>query len=278
MLFIGFVLMLAIRLSRRWMIFLPSIIFAVCMCVGVLTYNHSREGFVRSQYYFGDGMVLSSNEGVYICDMSDGTYKHLYEGILIAKENCFTEIDGIILTHYHSDHLSALKRITQSVIVRAVYLPMPQNDDEYLRMSAIVDNLARSKIPAYLVNSDEAIDILSGKLVLSARSYNANYVHPSVALTYSNGDRRITLIGKPYFNSYLKSSGAFLQYISDSDYLIFGSDGRDIKENFEIFEGLKEGCEVSFAEVETFLLSDYEWYLDNMKIYFDVHYKKYDLK
>ena len=278
LLFIGFVFMLAIHLSRRWMIFLPSILFTVCMCVSVLTYNYSREGFVRSEYYFGDGIVLSSNEGVYICDMSDGTYKHLYEGILIAKENCFTEIDGIILTHYHSDHLSALKRITQSFIVRAVYLPMPQNDDEYLRMGAIVDNLALSKIPAYLVNSGEKIDILSGELVLSERAYNANYVHPSVALTYSNGGQRITLIGKPYFNSYLENLGAFSQYISDSDYLIFGSDGRAFKENFEIFKELKEECEVSFAEVETFLFSDYRWYLDNMKIYFDVHYKKYDLK
>ena len=278
LLFVGFILMLTIRLSRRWTVFLPSIVFTVCMCFTVLAYNNSRVGFVQSEYYFGDGVVLSSSEGVYICDMSDGTYKHLYEGVVIAKENCFTEIDGIVLTHYHSDHLGSLRRFTSNFIVRAVYLPMPQNEDEYLRMSAIVGDLSRSGIPAYLINSGEPIDILSGELVLSARSYNANYVHPSVALTYSNGEQRITLIDKPYFNSYLETSGAFSQYINDSDYLIFGSDGRDFKEKFEIFEGLKEGCEVSFSDAQTFLLSDYECYIDNMKIYFDVHYKKYDLK
>ena len=233
LLFIAFILMLIIRLGRKWMIFLPSVVFTVCMCVTVLTYNNSRADFVRAEYYFGDGIVLSSNEGVYICDMSDGTYKNFYEGALIAKENCFTEIDGIILTHYHSDHLGALQRFASSFMVRSIYLPMPQNEDEYLRMSAIVRRLSYLGVSVKLFNSNESLDILSGEFILSDRSYSAHYVHPSVALTYANGGQRITLLSKPYFNSYLETSGVFSEYINESDYLIFGSDGRFFKESFE---------------------------------------------
>ena len=278
MLFISFMVMLAVRISRKWFIFVPSIAFVLLMCTSVLAYNGARADFVRAEYYYGDGMVLSSSDGVYICDMSDGSYGDFYEGVLIAKENCFTEIDGVILTHYHSDHIVSLQRFTSSFMVRAVYLPMPQNDSEDLNMRAIVRILSERDVPAYLFNANEPLDILSGELVLSDRSYSAHFVHPSVALTYSNKGQRITLIDKPYFNSYLQISGDFDEYINGSDYLIFGSDGRSFKENFEIFAQLKNNCEVSFADVETFLLSDYQWYLDERTVYFDVHYKKYDLK
>jgi hypothetical protein len=278
MLFILFMVTLAVHLSRKWLIFVPSAVFAILMCISVILYNGSRSDFVRAEYYYGDGMVLSSNEGVYICDMSDGSYSDFYEGAVISKENCFTEINGIVLTHYHSDHIVSLKRFVSNFMVRAVYLPMPQNDKEDLNMRAIVRVLSEKGVPAYIFNANESLDILSGELVLSDRSYSAHYVHPSVALTYANGEQRITLVDKPYFNSYLENSGSFDKYINDSDYLIFGSDGRSFKENFEIFAQLKNDCEVSFSDVETFLLSDYKFYLDERIIYFDVRYKKYDLK
>lgn len=277
-LFISFLAMLALHLSRKWTIFVPSVAFAICMCAVVISYNCSRADFVRAEYYFGDGLVLSSNDGVYICDMSDGSYNDLYQGAALAQENCFTEIDGVVLTHYHSDHIHTLRRFASSFKVRAVYLPIPQNEKEDLNMRAIISNLSRLGVPVYLFNSNEPIDVLSGELVLSDRSYSAHYTHPTVALTFTKGEQRMTLIGKSYFDSYLESSGAFKDYVNNSDYLIFGFDGRATKEKFEIFEELKEGCEISFADTETFLLSDYEWYLDTRKIYFDVHYKKYDLK
>lgn len=277
-LFISFIVLITIHLYRKWLVFLPSIVFAVCMCISISLYNGVRADFVRAEYYYGDGIVISSNEGIYICDMSDGAFGNLYEGSLISKENCFTEIDGIILTHYHSDHIIALQRFAATFKLGAVYLPMPQNDKEELNMRSIVRVMSNAGIKSYIYESNEPLDILGGELVLSDRAYSVDYSHPSVALTFARGENRITLIGNPYFDTYLEKSGAFANYIAQSDYLIFGSDGRAYKDDFEIFDFLKDGCEVSFAESDSFLLSDYKWYLDEFAIYFDVHYKKYDLK
>ena len=277
-LFIAFMVMLAICLGRKWTIFVPSVIFVILMCVSILLYNGSRSDFVRSEYYVGDGIVLSSNEGVYICDMSDGSFGNLYEGVALAKENCFTEIDGIVITHYHSEYVISLKRLARTQKIRAMFLPMPQNDKEDLNMRSIVRILSEEGVDAYIYNANETLGVLSGELVLSDRAYTENYTHPSYVLSYKNGEERMTYIGKPYFNTYLEESRAFAEYINDSDYLIVGSEGREVKGNFEIFIYLKDECETSFADVETFLLSDYEKYMDWMKIYFDVNYKKYDLK
>ena len=277
-LFIAFIVMLAIHLGRKWIIFIPSAFFAVLMCVSILLYNGSRADFVRAEYYFGDGMVLSSNDGAYVLDMSEGSFGDLYEGVALAKENCFTEIDGIVLTHYHSDHISSLKRLVKTFKIHSVYLPMPQNEKEDLNMRSIVRVLLEEGVDAYIYNSNEELNILSGKLVLSNRAYTGNYAHPSYVLSYRNGEGRITYIGKPYFNTYLEESRAFAEYINESDYLIVGSDGRKITEKFEIFTYLYDDCETSFADTESFLYSDYEGYMNWMKIFLNVSYKKYELK
>ncbi|MBR2381625.1 MAG: ComEC/Rec2 family competence protein [Clostridia bacterium] len=277
-LFLAFIVMLAVRLGRKWTIFVPSAIFGALICVSILFYNASRADFVRAEYYYGDGIVLSSSEGIYICDMSDGSFGNLYEGVAIAKENCFTEIDGVILTHYHADHVISLKRFAREFMVRAVFLPMPQNEKENLNMRSIVRVLNEEGVEAYIYSSNEVLNILSGELVLSDRAYTGNYAHPSYVLTYKNGESRISFIGKPYFNTYLEESRAFADYINGSNYLIIGSDGRKINESFELFTYINDECETSFADRESFLLSDYEEYMDWMKIYFDVEYKKYDLK
>ena len=277
-LFIAFVLMLSIRLSRKWLIFVPSVLFAILLCVNITIYDIQREKFVRAEYLSGDTLVLSSSNRVYICDASDGTYGNLYESVATAKENCFTEIDGIILTHYHSKHVVSLERLAKSYKIHSVLLPKPQNSDEDLIMRSIVRVLSKENVEVYVFDNERDLEILSGKLSISSRSYIAGYAHPSIAISFAYGNERITLIEKPYFDTYIEESGAFDEHIANSNYLIFGADGRNPQQNFEIFSNLKKECEVSFADFEFMNKSDFEDYLDTYRIYFGVEYKKYDLK
>ena len=277
-LFIAFILMLAIRFSRKWLIFVPSVIFAILLCVNISVYNVERGYFVRTEYLLGDSLVISSGDGVYICEMSDGSYNNFYESVAVAKENCFTEIDGIIITHYHSEHVISLERLSKNYKIHSVMLPTPQNSGEDILMRSIIRVLEDEGVAICIYDNERDLDILSGKLTISKRAYISGYAHPSVALSYAYSDKRITVIERPYFNTYLEESGAFSEYISNSDYLIFGADGRTSKENFEIFATLKNGCEISFSDFELMNKSDFEEYLSKYVIYFNVEYKKYDLK
>ena len=276
--FIASVVLFGINLKRKWLLAIPSVAFALLLCLNISLYHTSREGFVRAEYCAGDSIVLSSNEGVYICDASDGGYGDIYSAIGLARENRFTEIDGIILSHYHSNHLKSIKRIFDSFKIHSLYLPKPQNEGEGLMMSAIIRELESCGADIYIFDAGEPLNILSGELLISERSFTAGYEHPSVAESYKYGDSRLTLIGKPYFDTYLEQSRAFEEYISQSDYVVFGTDGRKYPDEFDIFYLLKKGAEVSFSDFYTMYKSDFEHYLDDYKIYFNVQYKKYDLK
>ena len=277
-LFAASIVLFGIKLKRKWLLALPSVVLAVLLVVSTVGYKASREGFVRAEYCTGDTLIISSADGVYLCDASEGRYNDLLSSIAIANENCFTEIDGIILSHYHTDHLRTLKRISECFKLHSLYLPMPQTEREGEVMSAIVRELESEGVEIYIYNAEEPLEILSGELVVSNRAFTAGYVHPSVALSFSYGESRLSLIGRPYFGTYLEQSGAFEEYITESDYLIFGSDGRDFPEKISFFHLVKNGAEVSFPDFATMQKFDFEPYLDDCKIYFNVQYKKYDLK
>lgn len=278
LLFIASVTLFAIRVRHKWIIALPSIAFVVMLCISIFSYGAYRSDFMRVEYVEGDALVLSTANEVYICDATDGKYGNYYNFLQVVKNNCHTEIDGVVLTHYHSYHAVALQRLANNCKLYKVYLPVPQNSGELTHMRTIIRVLEDKDVNVYLYEANEPLNLLGGSLVLGDRAYVAGYAHPSVAVTYSFGEQRVTLLERPYFNTYLEDSGAFEEYINDSDYLVFGSDGRSPKESFELYENLNDNCEISFSDFDLFALSDYEKYLSEKTIYFDVKYKKYDLK
>lgn len=271
-------ILLSLRLARRWLIALPSVIFAILFCISAVSYNASRSDKVSVEFLRDDVLVISSAEGVYICDASNGYYGSFYDGMNLAKENCFTEIDGVILTHYHNYHSISLERLASNCIIERVLVPMPTTYQESLVMSSIVRVLADKDVEVYIYNTNEELDILSGELTVSDRAYITGRVNPSVCLSFEYGEGRFTLVERPYFDTYLEESGSFDKYIADSDILIFGSDGNIPAEKFEIFGELKSSCETYFTDFEMMDKSDFEEYMDERKIYFSLEYKKFELK
>lgn len=279
LLFIFSAVLLAIKIPKKQLIGLPSVAFICIMCVGIAAFEYGRGDRVRAEFLLGDTLVLSSSEGVYICDASDGRKGALYDGIARAKENCFTEIDGVILTHYHSWQVVSLAAAADSFVLHSVYMPMPQNSTEGLVMRALVRVLSEERdVRVYLYEAGNDLEILSGELTVSDRFYIAGKANPGYAFSYRYGDSRITVVEPRYFDTYFESSGAFADEIEHSNTLIFGSDGNACLEDFEIYGRLLPECEIYFTDFDTFAFSDYEAYLGERKIYFNTVYKKYDLK
>ena len=277
-LFIISIVLFVLNLKRKWIIAVPSVAFVLLLVVNISIFNISREGSIVVEYLQNDIIVVSSNDEVYICDVSNGRYGNLYDGLKLAKEGTFTEIDGVILTHYHSYHAMSINRLADTCILHSVYLPKPISEKETMVMASIFDALKNTSTKLYMYESNTPLDIMGGELIVSNRAYSSDYSHPSVALTYSYGDSRVTLIENPYFDSYLEESGMFDSYISTSDLVIFGSDGRAPENRYEVFDNIKFGAEIVFADRESMLLSDFEFYIDDFDIYVDVLYKKYELK
>ena len=271
------ILFLSLKLVRKWLVAVPVVAFAFLMTINVIGYNTSIKGQVKSEFIYGDALVLTSNEGAYLCDASDGRYLSLSEGYRLARESCYTELDGVILTHYHSRYVVSLQRLVSNTKLNELYLPMPKNSEEGQILSAISNALESENVKIYIYDLDKPIEILSGELIVSSAKLDGS-THSSVAFTYSYGESRITVLERPYFETYLENSGTFDNYISDSDLLIFGSDGKNPENNFEIFPMLKKESEVVFTDYYMLELSDFEKYMANRMISFEVKYKKYILK
>lgn len=273
-----FALLLVVNLKRKWLIFSPVAIFSLIFVVNIAIYNASVSNMVQAELYRGDEIVLSSSEGVYICDVSNGSYGDLYNGVKLARRRGHTEIDGVVISHYDSDFAVSLKRMANTFKLRSLYLPKPQNQSESDRLHSIYIALENTGVKIYVFDANEPLHLLDGELILSDRAYVSGRVNPSLALTYSYGDSRITLLKPPYFDSYLDESGAFDEYILESDYLIFGSDGNMPDGDYDIFYRLEKGTEVVFMDDSMLLKSDFEPYLLDFDIYINTKYKKYDLK
>lgn len=279
LLFISTLVLLGIKLTeRKYLIALPTAVFAVLTCALILIHQVSMGDKVVAQYLAGDSLVLSSAEGVYVCESSDGRAGALYDAVAISKENCFTEIDGIILTNYRARHPVSVESVTKRYKVRSIYLPMPQNADEDLIMRSIVRMHEGTGTEIYLYEANEPLSILGGEFIASARAYEVNRAQASLAFTFGYGEGRVTVIEGPYFGSYLDEKGDFDAHIKDSDAVIFGSVGYTPRTEFELYADTKYGAEICFPSFEFFELSDYTGYLDSRRIFFDVGYKKYVLK
>ncbi len=277
-LFIGSLMFFGFKLRRKWLFALPPVMFTVLFSVGLICYNVESSDYVAAEFIAYDELVISSGGEVYICDMSDGSLGALHSGISLARENCFTEIDGIILTHYHSDHSLTLQKLSNRYKIRSVLLPKPVNGNEEIIMRTIIRFLEENGVEVYIYLSNDILDIGRGRLVVSDRAFKSGRVDPSVAISYSCYESRVTLIKRPYFGTYLDESESFDAYISASDCLILGSEGKLPETDFEIFSMLKEDCEVYFADFDMMEMSDFESYMDEHLIFFDVGYKKYVFK
>ena len=275
--FVASLILFGIKLKRKIFVALPSAIFVVLLMISIVFHNAVRDDFVCAEFAEGDSLILSSADGVYICDASEGRYGALFDAFTLAKKNCFTEIDGVVLTHYHSYHSSSLVRIANNYKLHSVYLPHPQNETEAIRFEEIYNALSKKGVAIYLFDATESLGLLGGELVVSPGAYG-EHSHPSVALSYSYGDSRISLVERPFFGSHLEDVDGISSLISQSDVVIFGSDGRAPDKEFELFYRLKLGAEVVFAEKADLLLSDIEAYLSDFTVYTDAEYKKYDLK
>lgn len=69
-------------------------------------------------------LLLTHGSTAVLCDISDGSYS-AYSLLLadgISKQH--TELDAVVLTHYHNKHISSMEKLFAATKVRTLYLPL----------------------------------------------------------------------------------------------------------------------------------------------------------
>ncbi len=130
---ISMVVLLLIPLHRKWLIAMPSVLAGLAFLIGL--------GWYLSVYrtpeltYYNDAMqnewfIAEEQNEISICDISCGGWQG-YSAIQTAmEESVCTELNTLLLTHYHKGHAVMLDIVSQNWIIRRVVLPAPHDERE----------------------------------------------------------------------------------------------------------------------------------------------------
>ena len=236
----------------------------------------------------GEVLCLTQNEQTILCDATDGSYtayRSLFEeGLPLGT----TEIEALVLTHYHKRHISTVRKILENYRVRTIYLPRTfdlveeekaEQDRGVAGSIAALARECRTQIRYYLPS--EGAQITPG-LSLDRLYYAMikRSTHPTVSVCWSYGaaaeqspNRSMIWLGASAWESGLWSE--ILDEMYSSPVWILGGHGPIIKRDYEIAD--EENADfpeliVCAGEAALEALSPEEHGLEDVECFFEGNY------
>lgn len=171
-----------------------------------------------------DGLLLVQNGSAVICDISNGSATQLRKDYQLLQEHCATEVEVLMLTHYHTRQITAFSRFTDSVMLRTLWLPRPQTAAETEIMTELLSVAARKGVAVTVYDYDVPLTVFNvGTLTLSVPLYESRSVEAALDLRISYAQTSLTYQSDAY-SEYVRNAGTESRRIAD-DYLILGGHG-----------------------------------------------------
>lgn len=266
--FVGFIViallvstavLLIVKLRHKWLIAAPVTlsVIAFCVCLAV-TFSAGKNSVTAEYLAYNERemLVLTQNGETVICDISDGNYSNLYNAYKNARENGATEIDVLLLTHYHSKHAVSVERICKSQKVRNIWLPEPENEDQYYIMKSIAETADKNGVDLVIYKEDEDLTVFyDGKLKIYQHEILKRSAQPALSFEITFGNDKFIYVGSsvPETSLFERVNKA----MSDVEYLIFGTHGPNPKKIYQI-DTAKDAKTVVFANRELLELARIE--------------------
>ena len=215
-----------IKLRHRAIIALVPVISVLvfCACLGI--YNASNAG-VRVAYINekeSDSLIVSDSGDCIIADISNGASHSFYNSYLYARDAAFTEIESVVLTHYHARHIPSLNRLFSEAMVRSVCLPAPESTDELDIMRDIISCAAENGVAVKLYGDGELFEVCHGieifKLQNGVRDGSEKKI---ISFSLKTRDGTLTYADLSWHEA--NTSPQTVAFISASDALVLGKHG-----------------------------------------------------
>ncbi len=223
--------LLIIRLRRKILVLIPPVIavvsFAVCL---IISNNAGADTSALTYLRRGERemLLLSRNGQAVLCDLSDGTYtNHAAAWQIAADKECATELEALILTHYHDKHRGSVERLLSAVRVRSVWMPTPTDENEFRIARELFRIAAEHDAACTLYDPETELCVFGDRSVkVSTPEYLDRSVQPTLTVEFFGRKGKTLYIG----SSYLETSDA----PSDADTVIFGTHGPNPKLGYSI--------------------------------------------
>ena len=169
-----------------------------------------------------------------IVDISEGYLSSLNTAYTQAQQKGVTEIDTLMLTHYHSKHLSAVSRFISGVKVRRILLPSPQNESDAWIMAQLAEIANTRKVLVEII-PEGGVELIDGVFVSHSginRIKRSN--SPIFYLSFDSGEERLTYLTESSWDSTGDVRAKLDLAVSESDYVLVGEQGPIAKSVFDI--------------------------------------------
>ncbi|MBQ8357137.1 MAG: ComEC/Rec2 family competence protein [Clostridia bacterium] len=199
-----------------------AIAFAVCLAVS----NHMGSGKVEAVYRNvgkNEGLLLLRNGNAVLCDISNGSRTQLQEDYMLLQQHCATDIDVLLLTHYHERQIASLSDFSGMVMIRSLWLPEPQNDSDKEILVDLLRVAMQAELPVTIYAYDTPLTVFgAGEITVLAPLYEDRSVEPALWMDVLIGETSLTYQSGAY-SEYARHAGKEEPHVAD--YLILGSHG-----------------------------------------------------
>lgn len=167
-----------------------------------------------------DGFVLRKGNSFTLVDVSDGSSGFSYDLIKASRESGMTEADSLVLTHLHKKHVTYTAYLADSVILRRVYIPSPENDEDIAVCESIIKscNERGVDVTVYSRSFGEVIDMENASISLCDYTLLKRSTHPVITFGIELGNEKFVYAG----GSSNESVQDISNLISTADTVFFG--------------------------------------------------------
>lgn len=218
--------LLVLPLRRKLWIPLVPLVAAVVFAGVFASYNEINEGQLTIDYLSGgesEILVLSTTQDAVICDLSSGADTYMHDAVALVADRYQTEISAVVYTHYHGRHVTTFTKTADRCVIRRIYLPYPENEEEYFVMYAFADAARKRGVSVVLFDRDKSFSPVPNiSLNISSPSYLKRSTHPTFFVSISTSDKQVLYVAESAHES-PKLADMIGQ--STADYVILGTHG-----------------------------------------------------
>jgi len=238
--------------KKRWVTYTPIMACWLILAVG-LTWGQSQDIQAVNITYLtpssvSDMVVMTSGDQGIICDFSNGSSSSMHKACRQVEKQGVTEISALVLTHYHGSVVATLSWMTQSQMLRHLWLPEPQDEEERACMLACIEKATLAGVSVHTYSYGEHFMAFPYGMLKIESTLISRSVQPALLMTMTTSAQQMTYCGGGVWESDLADEAQVA--VSKSETVIFGHHGPKIKKPYPCTLGEQTDL-ICFADTKT---------------------------
>ena len=228
--------MLVLPLRRKILLLIPPLLASCGLILCTHCWNQAQyQDQIQLAYTVrssGSTLTVSDCEGIAVIDTSSGSFSMLRDTERAITAQGATEIEHFILTHHHRAYSYSVERLAKRWIIRTVWVPMPQTEEEYLHLSALHERLSPLGTELRCYRVGEQIDLFENAVFqIADTSYLKRSTQPILTYMVQTPQEILTFSSLAIQESNYYST--FRWIYNQTDIMIFGEHGPKVKQTFD---------------------------------------------